>query len=81
MKICEHQCNQCLFSPNRIVSASRKAQVLRECIKKDAHFICHKASIKDQDVVCRGFYDRFSTNLIRIMGRLGAIEFVKPEEI
>jgi hypothetical protein len=58
------------------VSDRRKKQILAECRANDQHFICHKS----EDTVCRGFYDRFSTNLIRIMGRLNGIEFVEPEK-
>lgn len=79
LKVFETQCDQCLFSKSRIVSAARKREIVQGCIRKDAHFICHKASINDEDVVCRGFYDRISTNLIRIAGRLNCIEFVKHD--
>lgn len=75
-KVAESQCNQCLFSQNRIVRDEDKQQILAECKARDAHLICHKA----KDVCCRGFYQRFSTNLIRIAGRLGVIRFVKVEE-
>lgn len=77
-KVCETECNQCLFSKNRIVSAERVKEVLKNCEKKDAHFICHKASNKDEDICCRGFYDKKTSNLIRIAQRLNAIEFVNP---
>ena len=79
-KVMAKQCDQCLFSKNRIVSLARKREVLAECARNDAHFICHKASIAgDQDVCCRGFYDKDpgASNLMRIAGRLGAVEFVK----
>jgi len=73
-KVCKKRCDQCLFSENRIVSPERAAEVLQECEKKDSHFICHKY----RDVCCKGFYDADpgATNLMRIAGRLGAVEFV-----
>lgn len=70
--VMEKQCDQCLFSRNRIVSAARKKEILRQCVKQDSHFICHKTN----GVCCRGFYDRISTNLIRIAAEHGVIEFV-----
>ena len=76
LKVCETQCNQCLFSENRIVSDARARQIIAECSRNDSYFICHKT----KDAVCRGFYDRFSTNLIRIMQRLNGIEFVNVED-
>jgi hypothetical protein len=78
-KVCERECSQCLFSSNRIVSSTRMAEVLRDCQRKDTHFVCHKASIEGENVACRGWYDRFSSNLSRIAGRLGVIEFVDVE--
>lgn len=77
-KVCEKQCDQCLFSKAKIVSAARKREVLAECRRKDSHFICYKSD----DTCCRGFYDANpgATNLMRVAGRLGAVEFVQPSK-
>lgn len=80
-RVCEKRCDQCLFSSAKIVDAKRKAQILRDCAAKDAHFICHKFTIaegRESQVCCRGFYDANpgASNLMRIAGRLGAVEFV-----
>lgn len=74
-KVMQERCDQCLFSKNKIVSAARKREVLAECARTDSHFICHKT----KGVCCRGFYDRDpgASNLMRIAGRLGAVEFVE----
>lgn len=83
-RVYEQRCEQCLFSPERIVSSQRMAEVLRQCAATDTHFVCHKSSIYgDGNVCCRGFYDRdpAASNLMRIAGRLGLVEFVPlPEE-
>ena len=76
LKVCKQECNECLFSENRIVSGKRMKEIIKDCVKNDTHFICHKGTIKNQDIVCGGFYKRFSTNLIRIAGRLGAIKYI-----
>lgn len=83
-KVCAERCDQCLFSKTPIVSNARRRQVLDDCARRDTHFICHKHGhgsedeLHGQDVCCRGFYDADPgrTNLMRIAGRLGAIEFV-----
>lgn len=81
-KVMAERCNECLFSQSRIVSRARMGQILRDCRRRDAHFICHKATIAgNQNVCCRGFYDTQSTNFIRIAGRLGVIEFVTEAEL
>jgi len=75
LKVCKKQCDQCLFSPNKIVSAARKTELLKECRSSDSHFVCHKT----EDAVCAGFRSRYQTNLMRIAERLNAIEFVTQE--
>ncbi len=74
-KVCKEQCDQCLFSKHKIVSNARKREVLATCRQNDSHFVCHKT----KDVCCRGFYDAnpAASNLMRIAGRLGAVEFVE----
>ncbi|QNJ59133.1 hypothetical protein [Vibrio phage vB_ValS_PJ32] len=79
LKVAKKCCGQCLFTSKRIVSEQRKDSLIRDCVKNDTHFTCHKATIKKEDVVCRGFYENHSTNMIRISGRLGMIEFVEVE--
>ncbi|MDB5973526.1 MAG: hypothetical protein JWR07_286, partial [Nevskia sp.] len=57
MEICEKRCDQCLFSEQRIVSKKRMADIVKECRRADNHFQCHKHSINNRDVMCRGFYE------------------------
>lgn len=80
-QVIAEQCDQCLFSKNKIVSDRRRNQLLRECKKKDAHFICHKATMVGQEACCRVFFDTRSTNLMRIARRIGAVEFVTEAEL
>jgi hypothetical protein len=80
------ECDQCAFSPNRIIPGSRVAGIVRDTKDESgASFVCHKTTIKggDEDAVCRGWYDRFAdTDPIFAMARaLGAIEFVREEEV
>lgn len=82
-RVAKKRCDQCLFSNAKIVDDERKADVLRTCAEQDSHFICHKFTIaegRDSQVCCRAFYDSnpAATNLMRIAGRLNAIEFVDP---
>lgn len=90
LKVSRKRCNQCLFSNQKIVDEQRKADVLTECAATDSHFICHKYTVakllgklKDDNVVCRGFYDNDpnASTWMQIAGRLDLIEFVDlPEE-
>lgn len=82
LEVCEKKCDQCLFSENRIVSKARFAQIVKDCKREDRHFICHKGSITGNDkLVCRGFYDTQTSQLIRIAERLDLVKFVPiPKE-
>lgn len=77
-QVCEGKCDQCLFTPQRIVSAARMRGILNECRQQDIHFVCHKASIAGRDVCCRGFYETQTSQMIRIAQRLNMVEFVDP---
>lgn len=78
-KVFKECCKNCLLSPDRIVSPKRAKGIIQSCLKKDTHFICHKASMVGDGIVCRKFYDTFGANIgkIRIMERMDAIEFVE----
>lgn len=84
MKVCAHPCDQCLFSDNKVVSEERKAELIATCIEKDIHFICHKGTIAGgefQDLVCYGFYIRYSTYKLRLFFKFNMIEFLKPHDL
>ena len=69
-------CGQCLFSKNKIVSDERKKRLLEEIQKEDTQFFCHKATMEKKEIVCRGFYEQRTSQMIRIAQRLNMVEFV-----
>ena len=78
-EVCEKRCDQCLFSNDRIVSKSRMASIVKDCRRKDTHFICHKHSEVGGEAMCRGYFEtQPPPQMLRIAGRLGMIKFV-PE--
>lgn len=83
LEVCEKQCDQCLFSNNKIVSDSRKKSLLKKIIKEQSMFECHKATIAGKNTCCKGFYDQlgFHSQMIRIADRIGAIKFVEVESL
>ena len=76
-------CKQCLFSKNRIPSASRAQELIRSCLRQGKHFTCHKASLADRDVCCNGFYKCYpnSTLGMRVSRMFGLDRFVREEEL
>ena len=72
-KICAKRCDQCLFSPQRIVSKQRMADIVKGCRDTDNHFMCHK----HDDMMCRGYFEtQPPSQMLRIAGRLNAIVYV-----
>ncbi len=70
-------CNQCLFSKNKIVSDSRKTEILKHCKDNNNHFQCHKATIKGVNGTCKGFYDKCTNrSLSKMLEDIGQIKFV-----
>ena len=79
MKIMEKECDQCLYGPNKIVSNSRRSQILRDIAERDDYFICHKATLVGERIACRGDWDRRGCGRLgRMATWLGVLQFV-PE--
>lgn len=58
-RIMSKRCDECLMTPNKIVSDARKDEVLAECDRRNCLFNCHKATIAGgQDVACRGHAEK-----------------------
>ena len=57
MKVYAEPCQNCLLSPDRIVSSKRAKQIIKDCAQNQTHFICHKASMNGQDICCKTFFD------------------------
>jgi hypothetical protein len=80
-RICKTKCNQCLYTKNRVVGAERATELMRETLRKDTNFICHKSQLRGEknEAFCAGSVDQSAGQLVRIMGRLGGIEYIDPE--
>lgn len=75
------KCDQCLLTPQRIVSAKRMAEIVRKCRQQDISFICHKASIAGRDIACRGHFDTGVGQMSRIAERLGMVREIDPDTL
>lgn len=64
IKVCKKKCDQCLFTPNRIVSKGRKREVLKDTEKKNTFFVCHK----HKDIACRGWAEWYAAKNNTIKG-------------
>ena len=82
-KVYKECCKNCLLSPDRIVSGARLKEIITDCSINQTHFICHKASMKNEDVCCKTFYDELGhlSKLVRIAQRLNAVQFVEQSDL
>jgi hypothetical protein len=70
-------CSQCLFTKNKIVSDSRKEEILKDCKDNNKHFICHKASIRGLSVTCHAFYKTCTkARISKLLEEAGLVDFV-----
>ena len=83
MKVYDKCCDGCLMGPTRIVPPARARQILADLRREgNGYFICHKATIRGEDVCCSAWMDKrgHESNLVRVMGRLGGIKTVPQPE-
>ena len=82
LKIYSSCCKNCLLSDDRIVSLERAKEIIAECKDEQNYFICHKASMIGEEIVCKKFYDELGqhSQMVRIAERLNMIEFVEQED-
>lgn len=71
------RCDECLFSSAKIVSDSRKEQILADCRETGNYFICHK----DTKACCRGYYDAGITQNVQVIKRLYDFGFPGAREL
>lgn len=80
-------CDTCIFRPGNLMhlSPGGLASLVGDTIRADSFIVCHSTlrGMAPEGVtpaVCRGFYDRYSTNPLRIYDRLHAWHEVPPPE-
>lgn len=76
-KVQKTHCDQCLFTPQRIVTRARAREIVADCLAKDTFFNCHKTQLEgsDEQVCCAGYWAKYKDqfNMGRIAQRLGAV--------
>lgn len=79
LQVYKECCGNCLLSKDSIVSPERRKEIINGCVKKQTHFICHKASIEGKDILCKTFFDKLGhhSQMVRIAERLNMVEFVE----
>ena len=82
LKVYKECCGNCLLSKDRIVSPKRAKDLLNEIKEKQSYFVCHKASMNGEEIVCKTFFDKLGhqSQMIRIAERLNVVQFVEQTD-
>lgn len=85
LAVCANQCDACLFTKDRLVSAERTGEIIGNAVRGGVYFKCHKGSIQGDTVCCRAFWDRYrdrvaDLHLAQTLTRIwpNSIRFVDP---
>jgi hypothetical protein len=71
-KVMSRRCDQCLMdAKNRIVSAARASELLRQCAQQNVPFLCHKGTMVGREIACRGHHDAMPSKNARFAEWLG----------
>jgi hypothetical protein len=80
------QCATCIYRPGNLMHLrrGRLLEITNAARRNNSFITCHSTlpgMSGAQPAVCRGFFDRFSTNFLRIMGRLGGWHEVPAAQV
>jgi hypothetical protein len=81
MLVADKVCDRCLLGSKALVSDEARAEILDECAKTGRAFICHKGSFAGKSIVCRSFYERDMSLVVRLAKMLNRVKFVKLPEM
>lgn len=84
-RLCERECDTCIFKPESnfrsgdgALRPGRFKQLVSTAVQDEGYIVCHESSFHHREAMCRGFYNRFSTNTTRVLTRLGLAEVPCP---
>lgn len=83
-RLCASECSTCIFNAQSPVTRGLRRGRLKSLIDSarqgGSYVVCH-STFGEGAAACRGFVDRYSTNLIRIFERLGGWVEVEPPSL
>lgn len=74
-RLLAEQCATCIFRPGNPMRlrGGRLRQITSDACRAGSFITCHSTLYDPavQPAICRGFADRYDTNVLRVFGRLG----------
>lgn len=82
LNVMAERCGECLFSGGAIIEGDARRELIEECRERDTFFVCHKATVEGELIVCcRGYYDTHDTTPIQLANRVNALRLVRVEDL
>lgn len=85
VRVLSDMCATCILRPGNLMhlEPGRLQDMVTEARQAEGYIICHRTLPygghgQPGEALCRGFYDRFSTQFTQVMSRLGAMREVPP---
>lgn len=71
--VCREMCATCIFRPGNLMElrSGRVREMVDEALASESSIRCHQTLDEGCGAVCRGFYDRHTTQPLQIAQRLG----------
>lgn len=84
-RLLSRQCGTCIFKPGNVMhlTTGRLSDMVAQCHANGSFIVCHDtlphgAHPHAEPAICRGFYDRYSTQALQVIGRLWGFAEVEP---
>lgn len=83
IRVMNERCENCLFTPKRIVDGQRMRDIIERCRRTETHFTCHLGTLADhQDVWCAGWWEtQEGEDIVTAATAMGLVERVTPEQV
>lgn len=83
-KVAARRCGECLFGPRKVVGDARRDAILAKVDADASHFVCHRASMRRDVVVCAGYAESIArgerlSRSLTLARALDVVVLVDPE--
>ena len=76
MPVAAKVCDRCLLGTKPLVSNDRRIEILTDLARSGRAFICHRASMRGDYIICRAFYEQERSLSVILARKLGLARFV-----
>ena len=71
-------CGTCIYRPD---SVNFHSSIKEKAVKASTGVVCHSTLDKEQQAICKGFYDQDMTITLAMARAMGNVRFVKAEKL